>query len=104
MITLEYDQLEAFYYVAKLGTFVEAAEHLARTQPAMSMRIKNLEIHIGKPLIVRRMKGNRRNVLTKFGCELFCRLHVIITQMKSINSLCFEEQLESIQTKCTPRR
>ncbi len=104
MTTLEYDQLEAFYYIAKFGTFVEAAKHLTRTQPAMSMRIKNLEIHIGKTLIARRMKGNRRNVLTKFGCELFCRLHVVITQMQSIHNFCFEEQLESIQTEPTPRR
>lgn len=36
-------QLEAFYWVARLGGFRAAAEKLNRTQPTISLRIKELE-------------------------------------------------------------
>ena len=40
---MEFDHLKGFYYVAKLGSFTEAAERLYLTQPAISLQVKALE-------------------------------------------------------------
>jgi DNA-binding transcriptional LysR family regulator len=46
-------QLEAFYWVARLGGFRAAAEQLHRTQPTISLRIKELEDALGVSLFDR---------------------------------------------------
>jgi DNA-binding transcriptional LysR family regulator len=65
MLTLK--QLEAVYWVAKLGTFGAAAERLYTTQSAISKRINELEVFFAAPLFDR----SRRTVqLTAKGREL----------------------------------
>jgi DNA-binding transcriptional LysR family regulator len=61
-ITLQ--QVEAFFWAARLGTFHAAARHLNFTQPAISARIKELESTLGVTLFDRR---NQRIELTAFG-------------------------------------
>jgi DNA-binding transcriptional LysR family regulator len=46
-------QLEAFYWVAQLGTFRAATRHLNLTQPSLSQRIKELEGSLGVMLFDR---------------------------------------------------
>ena len=65
MITLK--QLEAFNWIAKLGTFERAAAKLNTTQSAISKRIQELEASIGLPLLDRSHRGAR---LTRHGEQL----------------------------------
>lgn len=46
-------QLEAYLWVAKLGSFSKTAERLFTTQPAISSRISNLEDELGTSLFTR---------------------------------------------------
>lgn len=54
-------QLEAFLWVAKLGSFSKTAERLFTTQPAISSRISNLESELGVVLFERAGGGVRLN-------------------------------------------
>ena len=60
-------QLEAFYWVAKLGSFHAAARRLDITQPTISLRIRELEKLLGADLFDR---GGRHAVPTVRGREL----------------------------------
>jgi DNA-binding transcriptional LysR family regulator len=46
-------QLEAFYWIARLGKFQEAARQLNITQPTISLRIRDLEQTLGASLFER---------------------------------------------------
>lgn len=50
---MEFFQLQAFIAVAELRSFGDAAEELARSQPAISISIKKLEEEVGVPLLDR---------------------------------------------------
>ena len=65
-INLEYYKI--FYYVAKCGSFTDAARDLYITQPAVSQGIKQLEDALGLQLFRRTTKGA---VLTHEGEALF---------------------------------
>lgn len=61
-------QLEAFYWVARLGGFRAAAAQLHRTQPTISLRIRELETSLGVPLFDRNgsrvhMTGASREIM-----------------------------------------
>lgn len=61
-------QLEAFYWVARLGGFRAAAAQLHRTQPTISLRIRELETALGVPLFDRngsrvQMTGASREIM-----------------------------------------
>ncbi|MCL4767423.1 MAG: LysR family transcriptional regulator [Hyphomicrobiaceae bacterium] len=60
-------QLETFYWVFRLGSFVAAAERLHSTQSAVSMRIQDLEASLGVALFDRK---HRSVQLTAKGQEL----------------------------------
>ena len=57
-----------FYVTSKCSTFVEAAEKLCVSQPAVSKQIKNLEELLGTKLFYR---DNRGLSLTSDGAKLF---------------------------------
>lgn len=57
-------QLEAFYWITRLGSFHAAARHLHITQPTVSARIAELENLLGAPLFLR---DRQRAVLTARG-------------------------------------
>ena len=46
-------QLEAFYWIAKLGTVRDAARHLNLAQPTVSLRLRDLETALGTMLFER---------------------------------------------------
>lgn len=60
-------QLEAFYWVARLGSFSGAAARLNTTQPGVSARLRELEARLGATVFDRSHRGAR---LTPKGREL----------------------------------
>jgi DNA-binding transcriptional LysR family regulator len=52
-------QLEAFYWVAELGSVHRAAAHLNVTQPTLSLRLRKLEAELPTPLLERHGRGVR---------------------------------------------
>lgn len=50
---MKLQQIEAFFWIAKLGSFVAAAERLNITQPTVSQRIRELEADLGVSLFER---------------------------------------------------
>ena len=50
-------QLEAFYWIARLGSVKEAARHLHVATPTISLRIDNLEAELGSPVFARAGRG-----------------------------------------------
>lgn len=57
-------QLETFLMVAREGSFSRAAKKLARTQPAISQTVRNLERELGEALFDR---SSRHGILTDAG-------------------------------------
>ena len=64
---MTFEQLKTFYWVARLGGFRRASEHLSLSQPAISTRISTLETELGVVLFERTTKGA---ALTKSGTTL----------------------------------
>jgi DNA-binding transcriptional LysR family regulator len=50
-------QLEAFYWVSRLGSLKEAARHLGLAPPTISLRIDQLEAELGSPVFERAGRG-----------------------------------------------
>lgn len=73
------EQLNAFYAVAKEGSFTKAAEVLFRTQPAISLAISSLENQLGEKLIIRE---GRDNILTPAGQIIFEHLKEIFASLE----------------------
>lgn len=64
---MDFEQLRAFHTVAQTKNFTKAAEILHLVQSTVTMRIKQLEERIGKPLFIR----DKRNVeITQAGLTL----------------------------------
>lgn len=61
-------QAEAFFWVAKLGSFRAAAAHLSLTQPTVSLRVRELERSLGAELLDRSMY---RPVMTPVGVAIY---------------------------------
>ncbi len=66
-MTISYRNMFAFIQVAESATFIEAAEKLHITQPALSTAIKKMETQLGGPLFSR---STRRVQLTPEGRTL----------------------------------
>ena len=56
---MDFDQLNTFLEVAKLGNFSRAAEKVLRSQPAVSAQIRQLEQEYGQKLFDRSAKRVR---------------------------------------------
>jgi DNA-binding transcriptional LysR family regulator len=57
MITLR--QIKALHWIAVLGTFERAAERLNASQSAISKRMQELELSVGRPIFDRNRRGAR---------------------------------------------
>src|SRR5574341_739120 len=66
---MEWQQINGFYHVAKLGSFTRAAEATYRTQSALTQQIKSLEQELECQLLER--IGKRKIVLTPVGERFF---------------------------------
>ncbi len=78
-MAIKIEMLRSFCAVAKAGNLSDAADHLGRTQSAVSMTLKQLETHLGSPLF----ESERKNRLTALGEQVF-RLGQI--QLKQFDS------------------
>ncbi|WP_300553577.1 LysR family transcriptional regulator [Limnohabitans sp. Rim8] len=68
-------QLRQFIALAKVGSFVKAADALHMTQPALSRSIKSLEEEFGRQLFDR---IGKRIELNSFGHEVLTRSHTLM--------------------------
>ncbi|RDU95091.1 LysR family transcriptional regulator [Trinickia dinghuensis] len=59
MKVLDLDAVRAFVHVADLRSFTRAADLLGTTQSAVSLKVKRLEAHLGKPLFERTPRSVR---------------------------------------------
>lgn len=75
-------QLEAFYWVARLGSFRAAAERLGMTQPSISVRIKDLEAEADGALFSRSTRGVR---MTDKGRAMFDHVERIMTLLGDLD-------------------
>lgn len=75
-------QLEAYYWVARLGSFRGAADHLGLTQPSISIRLKELETEAGGALFVRGARGIR---MTDKGRAMFDHVERIIALLSDLD-------------------
>lgn len=75
-------QLEAYYWVARLGSFAAAADRLGLTQPAISIRVRDFEKALGEPAFVR---GGRNIALTSKGRDVFDRIEQIVALVSGLD-------------------
>lgn len=65
-MSIKLDMLRAFCSVAEAGNLSDAAVQMGRTQSAVSMTLKALEEHLGRPLF----ESDRKNRLTPLGQQV----------------------------------
>lgn len=92
MITIK--QVEAVYWVSRLGSFDAAADHLNTTQSAVSKRIQDLETRYGQPLFDR---SRRSAQLTPMGEEVAALALTLLNQRDAIQQRL--ERPENLQRK-----
>ncbi len=80
---IKYRQLKAFVILTETGSFTEAADRLAVTQPSMSVLIKGLENDLGVTLITR---STRSVVLTDIGREFYEQVKGSLEQLDNAYS------------------
>lgn len=76
-------QIEAFYWIARLGGFHAAATHLHLTQPTISLRIRGLEEALGVKLFER---DGRQSRLTADGRLLLIQAERMMGLVKELHS------------------
>lgn len=64
----DWEKAKSFYYIAKCGSFANAARFLNISQSALSRQVLHLEYHLGCPLFTRHSEGIK---LTRKGEEIF---------------------------------
>lgn len=74
--------LKYFLAIAREQSIVRAAESLHLSQPTLSTQIKNMEIELGKQLLIRGTKGSRKVTLTEEGMILRKRAEEILDLVK----------------------
>ncbi|WP_108944902.1 LysR family transcriptional regulator [Shewanella halifaxensis] len=77
------DELNAFVYSVKLGSFSAAARKMGKAQSRISTAVSNLEADLGFELFDRSAK---LPVLTKLGEEMFIEAQSVITQCQRLNA------------------
>lgn len=75
--------LETVYWIAKLGSFGAAAEHLHVSQPAISNRVKELETVLEGQLFDRTMRHAK---LTPLGSEILPSIEQMMSLVANIRS------------------
>ncbi|MFZ6775651.1 LysR family transcriptional regulator [Undibacterium sp. Ji83W] len=85
-------QLETFYWIARLGGFHAAAKHLHLTQPTISARIQELEDILGLKLFER---GGHRAVITPVGRDVLAQAEKMLR---------LSDDLEQISKRRNPMR
>jgi DNA-binding transcriptional LysR family regulator len=95
------EALRTFVTVAEAGNITDAADKLARTPSAVSMTLKQLEAHLGKPLF----EGDRKSRLTGLGTYVLDQARREVEQftqtVRSIESFARNE-IGQIYVACVP--
>lgn len=81
---VNFNQLRAFWEVARRNSFSKAAQSLFVTQPAVSSQIRSLEQAMGLKLF---RKRGRQVVLTEAGSELFQYAHRVFELEREIEAV-----------------
>jgi Bacterial regulatory helix-turn-helix protein, lysR family./LysR substrate binding domain. len=84
--------LEAFWWIAKTGSFNRAAERLFLTQPSVTARIQALEKELGQKLFERRPRGVR---LTDAGRALLPHAERVLQDIKRARQAMLDLQTAS---------
>jgi DNA-binding transcriptional LysR family regulator len=92
---LTLDQLRVFLEVARSGSITRTAESLHLTQPAVSIRLKNLQNRFEIPLTE---TINRRIFLTEFGKELAKKAGTILDDVEAL-----DEKAQAFRGRLTGR-
>jgi DNA-binding transcriptional LysR family regulator len=79
---ITFAQLEAFYWISRLGSFREAGRYLHLAQPTISLRIRDLEEALGQRLFDR---IGRQLRLTNDGEALLDATATVLTQIRQIS-------------------
>ncbi len=74
-------QMEYLVAIADSGSFGEAANRTFVSQPSLSTQIKDMEAHIGVPLLER---GRHGAILTPVGAEVVARARIVLRQVEEI--------------------
>lgn len=85
---IDFKQIEAFVWIAELGSFRAAADKLNTTQPAISQRIAAMESIMGVRLFERSTRGIR---LTEKGQELVSHAHRMLSLRTEMMRVAQEE-------------
>ncbi|MCI6640609.1 MAG: LysR family transcriptional regulator [Pygmaiobacter massiliensis] len=89
---ISYDAYRVFYYVARCGSFSQAADQLYASQPNLTRTIKKLEQTLGCSLFTRSSRGVE---LTPEGHILYARVSAAVSQLQAGEAeLARELQLE----------
>lgn len=74
-------QMEYLVAIAETGTFSEAAKRTNVSQPSLSAQIKDMEMHIGIPLMER---GRHGALLTPLGKDMVVRSRMVLRQVEEM--------------------
>ena len=77
---ISYDHYRIFYYVAKYGSFTQAADALLSNQPNLTRAIKTLESELGCTLFLRSNKGVK---LTPDGEKLYEHISIAFEHIQA---------------------
>jgi LysR family carnitine catabolism transcriptional activator len=81
MMNIKYRQLKAFTLAGQLGSFVQAANALAVTQPSFSVLIRELESDLGMQLFERTTRSCH---LTTAGVSFYEEVHSVLLDLESV--------------------
>lgn len=84
---MTFDQLSAFVAVVEHGGFNQAATRLAKSQPAVSKLVKNLEDHLGLELLDR---SSYRALPTSQGRQFYERAKALLQSTDALQSFAAE--------------
>lgn len=77
-------QMEYLVAIAETGTFSAAAKRTFVSQPSLSAQVKDMEAHIGVPLLER---GRHGALLTPVGEEMVKRARIVLRQVEAMKVL-----------------
>ncbi|MBC7600628.1 MAG: LysR family transcriptional regulator [Polaromonas sp.] len=81
MMNIKYRQLKAFALAGQFGSFVQAADALAITQPSFSVLIRELEHDLGMQLFERTTRSCH---LTAAGISFYEEVHTVLQDLESV--------------------
>lgn len=93
----DWDLTKTFYFIAQLGSFIEASRVLGVVQPTLTRQIQTLEKQLGFPLLIRH--ASKGVTITRKGEELMRRLEDIFQSFRE-----FATDLDAITNKPKQRK